>query len=99
MYISGKISGCSRKDVEAKFKRAEFYLEGFGYKTVSPLKNGIPSGFPRIIHMICDIFMMFFCDSIYMLSDWQDSKGAKLENKIAYFLGKAVFFEETFVNI
>ena len=40
-----------------------------------------------------DLEMVRRCDAIYMLSNWRDSKGAKLELEEARKVGKKIFYE------
>lgn len=43
--------------------------------------------------MKIDLALLELCDGIYMLSNWEQSKGAKTELSVAKALGKAVKFE------
>jgi hypothetical protein len=43
--------------------------------------------------MISDIWELCRCDSIYMLENWKDSKGARIELIIAKILFKNVYYE------
>ena len=38
--------------------------------------------------------MLECCDSIFMLKDWKDSKGATLEYQYAKYCDKNIYFEE-----
>ena len=40
-----------------------------------------------------DLAMLEICDAIYMLKDWVDSKGAKIEFDHADALGKTILYE------
>ena len=93
-YISGQISGLPYDDVEAKFAAAEAKLQAQGFETVSPLNNGIPINAPWEIHVAMDVVLLMGCDTIYLLPDWQQSKGATLEKNFAELTGKIVIYEE-----
>jgi len=43
-----------------------------------------------------DVKAMLDCDSIYMMSNWVNSKGAKIEREIAIYLGLKVIYEEPY---
>ena len=40
-----------------------------------------------------DLKAMLDCDGIYMLDNWKDSKGAKIEHDLCVYLGITVMFE------
>ena len=94
IYISGQITGLPYEEVKAKFKEAEDTLHAQGYKTVNPLKNGIPTQASWEIHIAMDIILLLGCKHVYMLPDWIYSKGATLEKKIAEFTGKNIIYQE-----
>lgn len=83
VYISGKISGESAEFVAQKFDWAKAQLATLGHHSVNPLDNGLNPDAPWCEHMAVDIGMLLDCDAIYMLSDYMDSRGARLERKIA----------------
>lgn len=94
IYISGKISGIENKAFEI-FERAEEKLKLEGFDVVNPMKinhqhdNSWESYMKEDIKSLCD------CDAIYMLNNWSDSKGAKIELDLAMSLGLDVKFQET----
>lgn len=94
IYISGQISGLPYDEVVAKFKEAEERLQAQGYETVNPMKNGLPDNAPWELHMALDIVQLLGCETIYLLPDWQQSKGATLEKTIAELTGKTMIYEE-----
>ena len=82
-YISGKISGLPTEQVTAKFRQAELQIRAFGHEPVNPLYNGVDKEARWNEHLVADIALLLECDAIYLLKDWQDSKGARIENNIA----------------
>lgn len=40
-----------------------------------------------------DIRALCLCDAIYMLSNWEKSKGAKLQHRIATELGMKIYYQ------
>lgn len=90
IYISGKITGDS--NYKHKFKVIEEYLIRAGHTVMNPAI--LPLGFEHEEYMKICKAMVECCDAIYMLIDWQDSKGAKEEYEIAKALGKEFIFEQ-----
>ncbi len=83
VYISGKISGLPLGEVREKFAHAERQIEAFGHTPVNPLKNGLPTDAEWEEQMLASIRLLFGSDAIYMLPDWFNSKGARIERNIA----------------
>ena len=86
VYISGKITGddnYKRKFVEAKVK-----LLKQGYNVISPVDVGEYEflTYEQFLHI--DFALIDVCDAIYMLKDWKDSNGARLEFEYAKANGK-----------
>lgn len=86
-YISGKITGTT--DHENRFTNAEKTAHLVGkHKTM-----GLPS--PEWSDYMKECLQaLLFCDTIYMLRGWEDSKGAKLEHHVAGVLGMEILEEE-----
>lgn len=101
-YISGKITGTT--DHENRFTNAEKKLKGMRYNVVNPLRRtahlvgkhktmGLPPPEWSDYMREC-LRTLSWCDTIYMLRGWEDSKGAKLERYIAEVLGLEILEEE-----
>ena len=82
-YISGPITGHDLQRVKERFAAAAEVLAQRGYVPVNPLDNGVPVHAPWEEHMAADITTLMRCRAIYMLGDWQESHGARLEHAIA----------------
>lgn len=93
VYISGPISGLIYEDVVKTFDKAESKLKAEGYEVVNPLNNGLSKDSHWNEHMRIDIKMMLDCDTIYMLSGWHRSKGAKIEHSLAVLLEFNTIYE------
>lgn len=82
VYISGKITGTT--DYIKRFEKAEQDLKKQGHEVINPAK--LCESLPLLKHsqymQLC-MLALSFCDSIYMLDGWQDSKGAKEEYRYA----------------
>lgn len=97
IYIAGKISDLSYSDAVAKFAKAAEILKRLGHDPVNPMEvNGLDGSgkeYPWVEYMKRDIPVLLGCDAIYLLPDWNDSKGARLERYIAEELKMLVIYE------
>lgn len=79
IYVAGKVTGLPYNQVEAKFKHACNYVKSLGYQPINPLdyvqnKNANwEEAKPNLLPVIEK------CDGVYLISDWNDSDGAKEE--------------------
>ena len=94
VYISGQITGLPFDQVEENFFNAQNRLEEQGYKVVNPLENGLPTNAKWKDHMKADIKLLMDCDTIYLMKNWKDSKGAKVERDIAVALRYYMIIEK-----
>ncbi len=95
-YISGKITGLPQDQVVAKFTQAAEQVISYGHKPVNPLDNGLPFDESWNKHIVADIALLVECDAIYLLSDWKNSKGARIEEKIAQECGLEIVMQPVF---
>ena len=97
MYISGKITGLPMHEVVNKFSFHATLLMLKGYLPINPMEVSKYSDCKTWHdYMEEDIAALLRCDAIYMLKDWGQSKGARVEYQIAKEMGLAVFFEGEF---
>jgi hypothetical protein len=101
IYIAGKISGLVYEDALRAFVEAEDVVRGFGHEPVNPMReNGLDGDgneYAWAEYMKRDIPHLLRCDGIYLLPNWRDSKGARLEHYIAKELGMEVLYAQTFI--
>ena len=90
IYIAGKITGLD--NYKELFNKAENELLAKGYKVMNP--SILPEGFTWSEYMGICFKMIDICDEVYMLNNWEDSKGAKAENLYATGLGKKISYQE-----
>lgn len=93
VYISGQISGLPIEEVKEKFSSVEAQLIAQGYEVVNPLKNGLPWNAPWELHIAMDILLLMGCDTIYLLTGWDNSRGATLEKNFAELTKKKIIYE------
>ena len=97
VYISGKITGLPIEEAKQNFKNCERWLLEDGYEVVNPME--LPEHEAIIadkelsteeqwrLHMKADIKAMMDCDGIFVMMNYIESKGAKIEYKLAMELG------------
>ena len=93
IYISGKISGTDLTETRKRFAAAAKAMKRLGYEPVNPLDNGLSEHDNWEAHIVKDIATLLQCKAIYMLQDWQDSKGARIEYYIATEIGMPIMYE------
>lgn len=87
VYISGPITGLSKKVYKNNFNSTELYLTGLGYDVINPVSYPTNPEWKWEDYMKRDIKLLCDCDYIYLLEGWQASDGASLEYVIAKNLG------------
>lgn len=93
IYISGKITGTN--DYLERFNRAESKLIDLGYDVINPalVNSMLPKTATYQQYIKMSLCMLEMCDTIYMLKDWEDSKGARLEYEYAKANGYKIIYE------
>lgn len=81
VYISGPITGHS--NFKAVFAAYEAMLVAMGYIVVNPAAVEQRPDWDWIDYMQYDLALLATCDYIYMLPDWQSSRGARIERRYA----------------
>lgn len=103
IYIAGKVSGLHEQEVSEKFENAKKTIEAMNYEVINPVelvkahlnefwrcKTLTDSDVWKIAMKVC-IKKLVDCDGIVLLPDWQQSRGALLEVKIAEGLGIPIY--------
>ena len=93
VYISGQITGLPIEEAQKLFKQAEELLIAYGYKVVNPLTLPHNHGKTWDEYMREDLIAMLNCTHVLMLSNWQQSKGAKIEHSLAKEIGLKIFYD------
>ena len=97
LYLSGKITG--DPDYKKKFREARFQLEAAGYEVLDPTNFDLPEDVSWEEAMRFDLRKMLCCDAVAVLPDWQDSKGAIIETRLARELGIKVKLVQAWISI
>lgn len=102
VYISGAISVSGKPGIvtpealdnaKAKFFAAAASLTEKGYDVVTPFDNGLSTEAPYEQHLAADLQLLATCNVIYMLPDWRQSLGARVERAVAETNGLSVIDE------
>jgi hypothetical protein len=88
-YIAGKINGLD--NYKEKFKQAEETLIATGHICMNPAI--LTEGFPYEAYMPICTSMIDQCEAIYMLNNWKDSRGAKVERAYAEATNKQIYYQ------
>ena len=94
VYISGRMSGLSEEEYCKRFNSAEALLKTKGYKVFNPARWGWfmkHLSYKRALGL--DLFLMSFCDRVYMLEEWTMSSGARAEHTYARSCGMVVEYQ------
>ena len=76
-YISSKLREEGHKVINPVVLNDSLHKGGFDYEDIM-----------RICYSAIDI-----CDAVYMLDDWNESKGARLEHEFAINAGKKIIYQ------
>lgn len=98
IYISGKISGIEQ-EAKTLFDCAEIALKLKGYEPINPMIIKHDHDLSWESYMKADLKALLDCHAIYMLKNYEDSRGAKIEFKLATDLGMKVIFQSRFSEI
>jgi hypothetical protein len=98
IYISGKISGLHPDEVTVRFYGAELRLYDLHGKdnvtVINPIFIEPFLGVKKwLCYMITDLIALSRCHAIYMLCNWPDSKGARIEHWFAKQLKLKIIYE------
>lgn len=94
VYVAGKITGLTHEEYCAKFAAKRHELEARGYKVMIPVDINATDGFEHSDYMHVCYAMIDVCDAVYMLPDWKESKGARMELQYAADHRKKIFYAD-----
>jgi hypothetical protein len=94
VYISGKITGLDYQDAFNNFEKAEQEIKDLGGVPINPMKIEHKENPDWFDYMENDLAALLRCDGIYMLNDWGNSKGARIERAVALELGLSIVYQK-----
>ena len=105
IFISGQISGLPLDEAKAKFDQAEndavlsvlCISPSSEIETINPMKIVHDHELSWEAYMKADIGELLKCNFIFMINNWQTSKGARIEHAIAIQLGLPVIYSSKFI--
>ncbi len=95
-YIAGKISGLPKEVYEANFRQAALEVKALGYDPVLPIDLPHDHDKSWEAHMKEDLKAMLDCQAVYMMEGWAGSRGAVIENSLAYDLNIKLLYQNLF---
>jgi Domain of unknown function (DUF4406) len=96
IYICGKVTGLPPEQVKEKFEAAQEFLYDTQryYRVVNPVTLvGNPQEEWKSAMHTC-LKALIECNEMYVLHDWQTSRGARLEILVAQALGIAIHLQD-----
>lgn len=93
IYVSGKITGLPIEVARANFANASNRLRSLGFKVINPMELPHEDLDNYAACMALDLLELNKCAGIYLLGNYQDSKGALIEYETAR-LKKMVIINE-----
>ena len=94
IYIAGKITGDT--DYQTTFRKAEEVLIKLGWNCwyiVNPVKE-CKKHWSWLRCMIKCLSLLKECKWVAMLPDWKESRGARIEHRVAQWLDKDIIYIE-----
>ncbi len=92
LYLAGPMSGITDFNFPAFNEKAE-ELRHEGWVVTNPAQFPFHDGWEWHQYLRVALRAMTYCDTIYMLAGWQQSRGANLEYGVAVGLGMKVLVE------
>ena len=83
IYISGRITGDN--NYKRKFHEAERRLAFAGYTVVNPARSEFEASWNEGMRRV--LRSMLGCHGVALLTDWNESKGAQIEERLAREVG------------
>lgn len=97
IYIAGKITNLDYEEAESLFLAAETVIEKAGHEPLNPMKLVEQSGTRCYNELLLDALsiVLAYADALYMLPNWRQSLGARIEHAIAVEKGLPIYYAAT----
>lgn len=94
IYIAGPITHVDPLTAAEAFERAERLVEGYGHEALNPFKLVDQAEERRYEEYLLDALhvVLLEADAVFMLHDWRQSKGARLEHAYAEIYGLPIYY-------
>ena len=92
IYIAGKITGLSEREALAKFNKADDTITAKGHTVCNPMMLSHCHDRTWNSYMKECLRAMLKCDAVFALSDWEYSRGAAVEVKLAQEVGMPIYY-------
>ena len=89
VFISGKVSGLPYTHAQERFNRVASIFDE--YEVRNPVKLCKPSWSWWRCMVVC-LWHLVKCDTVVFMDNWQDSRGARIENRAARFFDKQIIY-------
>ena len=87
VFVSGKVSGLAYLEACRQFYDASHVLLRLGYKPILPIELCRPWWRWWRCMVVC-LWHLMWCDCFCQLDNWKDSRGARIEYRVARILRK-----------
>lgn len=88
------MTGLTEKEIKERFGLGTEKMKKDGYKVFNPARwRWFLRFLPYRFALAFDLFMMCFCDAIYLLDGWTESDGAMTEHRFACVTGMIIMYE------
>lgn len=91
IYISGAIT--NNQNYKEDFERAEKQLKYDGYEVINPTMVELPQSCTHADYMKVDFALLDLADGIYLLNNYEQSKGACMEYGYALAKDMIIMYE------
>lgn len=84
IYVGGKVSGLAPSEFHAKFDKAKALVQKLNPDAEIIIPTDLCNddwNWEKCMDVCLDA--LWNCDTLYLMSDWKDSKGSFIEKKIA----------------
>lgn len=89
VFISGKVSNLPYAYAQERFNRVASLFQG--WEVHNPVKLCKPTWSWWRCMAVC-LWHLMKCDAVVFMDNWQDSRGARIENRIARFFDKQIIY-------